>query len=154
MRGDEIQRQVDAVRAQRSELENHIIDEYRSGYIGRREFIRRGTVVGMSLPLVAFLVAACGSGEKDVELRRRRRRGERGQGRAPGGTIKFGLGPLGSALDPIKVDNQGGSAMLGQSGEYLICSEWPSSRPMPRLAESWEPNADGSRVDVQDPRRA
>ena len=84
------QRQVDAVRARRSELENHIIDEYRSGYIGRREFIRRGTVVGMSLPLVSFLVTACGSGEKTSDS---------GAGAeankakvAPGGTIKFGLG--------------------------------------------------------------
>ena len=61
---DDIQRQVDAVRAQRSELENHIIDEYRAGYIGRREFIRRGAGVGMSLPLVGFLASACGSGDE------------------------------------------------------------------------------------------
>src|SRR5215218_8802383 len=64
LRRDEIQRQVDAVRAERSELENHIIDEYRAGCIGRREFIRRGAVVGMSMPLVAFLASACGSGDK------------------------------------------------------------------------------------------
>ena len=35
-------RRVDAIRAQSSELENHLIDEYKSGHINRREFVRRG----------------------------------------------------------------------------------------------------------------
>ena len=56
------QRQVDAIRSRSSELENHLIDEYRSGYINRREFVRRGGVIGMSIPVVSFLAAACGTG--------------------------------------------------------------------------------------------
>ena len=64
MSRDETSRRVDAIRAQRSELENHIIDEYRAGHISRREFVRRGSVVGMSIPLVSFLAAACGTGSK------------------------------------------------------------------------------------------
>ncbi len=142
MRKDEIQRQVDAVRAQRSELENHIIDEYRAGYIGRREFIRRGTVVGMSLPLVGFLASACGSGEKDS-----------GSGGTPatqedaeikaGGAFRSGLQLPGSDLDPLKVNNQGALGTLGQSGEFLIYSDRDLT-PVPRLAESWKPNEDGS----------
>src|SRR5918996_3818645 len=62
-RMDEVQRRVDEIRGQRSELENHLIDEYSYGKISRREFVRRGTVVGMSIPLVSFLAAACGGGE-------------------------------------------------------------------------------------------
>jgi peptide/nickel transport system substrate-binding protein len=141
MRRDETQRQVDAIRARRSELENHIIDEYSSGYIGRREFIRRGTVVGMSLPLVSFLVTACGSGEKTSDS---------GAGAeankakvAAGGTIKWGLNAPGSDLDPIKVNNQGALATLSQSGEFLIYSNG-QLEAVPRLAESWKPNEDGS----------
>ena len=61
---DETQRRVDEVRKQRSELENHIVDEYKAGKISRREFVRRGTVVGMSIPLVSFLAAACGGDEE------------------------------------------------------------------------------------------
>src|SRR5215207_2792637 len=142
LRKDEIQRQVDAVRAQRSELENHIIDEYRAGYIGRREFIRRGAVVGMSLPLVGFLASACGSGDKDS-----------GSGGTPatqedvkvtpGGTFRSGLQLPGSDLDPVIVNNQGALGTLGQSGEFLIYSDRDLT-PVPRLAESWKPNADGS----------
>jgi peptide/nickel transport system substrate-binding protein len=140
VRKDEIQRRVDAIRAERSELENHIIDEYRAGYIGRREFIRRGAGVGMSLPLVGFLASACGSGEEP---------GEGGgtpaqtQDVQPGGTIKPGLQAPASDLDPIVVNNQGALAVLGQSGEYLIYSD-RELKPIPRLAESWEPNEDGS----------
>jgi peptide/nickel transport system substrate-binding protein len=139
LRKDEIQRRVDAIRGERSELENHIIDEYRAGYIGRREFIRRGAGVGMSLPLVGFLASACGSGE------------EPGGGGTPaqsedvkpGGTLKTGMQAPASDLDPIVVNNQGALAVIGQSGEYLIYSD-RELKPIPRLAESWEPNEDGS----------
>jgi peptide/nickel transport system substrate-binding protein len=137
---DEIQRQVDAVRAQRSELENHIVDEYRAGYIGRREFIRRATVLGMSLSTVSFLASACGSGSKEPtsgggavdtsELQK-------------GGVLKTGIQAPASALDPIKVNNEGALALLGQSGEYLVFSD-SHLKAVPRLAESWKPNKDGS----------
>jgi peptide/nickel transport system substrate-binding protein len=139
---DEIQRHVDVVRAQRSELENHVIDEYRAGYIGRREFMRRGAVVGMSVPLLSFLASACGSGDggsdgggtpatqEDVNVK-------------PGGVFRSGLQLPGSDLDPLKVNNQGALGTLGQSGEFLIYSDRDLT-PVPRLAESWKPNADGS----------
>jgi len=136
-----MQRRVDAVRAQRSELENHIIDEYRSGYIGRREFMRRGAVVGMSLPLVSFLATACGSGDSGGS-------GSSGDDAnqaavKKGGTIRWGLGAPGSDLDPVKTNNQGALATLSQSGEFLIFSD-KDLKPRPRLAESWKPNRDGS----------
>jgi peptide/nickel transport system substrate-binding protein len=142
VRRDEIQRQVDAVRAERSELENHIIDEYRAGYIGRRELIRRGTVIGMSLPLVSFIASACGDDDDD--------------GQEPttgaevdtsdiekGGVLKTGIQAPASDLDPILVNNEGALAILGQSGEYLIFSD-SKLNAVPRLAEKWEPNRDGS----------
>ena len=59
---DETQREVDEIRKERSEVENHIIDEYAAGRLSRRDFVRRGTVIGMSIPMVAFLAAACGGG--------------------------------------------------------------------------------------------
>ncbi|HVD55769.1 MAG TPA: hypothetical protein VNC17_02925, partial [Thermoleophilaceae bacterium] len=113
----EIQRRVDAVQAERSELENHIIDEYRAGYIDRREFMRRGAVVGMSLPLVSFLATACGSGEKDSSSNGAQANKADVK---KGGVLRTGLQTPGSDLDPIVVNNQGALAVLGQSGEYLI----------------------------------
>jgi len=140
----EIQERVDAIRAQRSELENHIIDEYRSGYIGRREFVRRGAGVGMSLPLVAFLASACGSGNESSSSSDSSAGDEANKAKVtPGGTIRWGLNSPGSDLDPIKTNNQGALATLSQSGEFLIFSD-RELKPVPRLAESWKPNADGS----------
>ena len=66
-------RRLDEVRAQRTPLENHLIDELRTGHIDRREFIRRGTVVGMSVPLLGFIASACGVSREDIERRTRRR---------------------------------------------------------------------------------
>lgn len=53
------QRRVDDIRRQSSETQNHLIDEYAAGRLSRREFIRRGTLMGASLPLMGFLASAC-----------------------------------------------------------------------------------------------
>src|SRR5688572_2181497 len=133
------QRRVDAVRRRSGEVENHLIDEYRAGKISRREFVRRGSVMGMSLPLVAVLAAGCGVGREDLEAKDPPQTGKP----APGGIIRAGsLQPAG-ALDPITVADQGGLATLGQTGEYLVWSD-RELKPVPRLAESWKPNGDGS----------
>jgi peptide/nickel transport system substrate-binding protein len=145
---DETSRRVDAIRANRSELENHIIDEYSAGRLSRREFIRRGSVVGMSIPLVSFLAAACGTGSKTSS-------GGGGSGTAvqaggkevavkPGGTLKVGMSPGATTeIDPILVADEGGLGIMSQSGEFLSFSD-NKLKLQPRLAESWKPNGDGS----------
>jgi peptide/nickel transport system substrate-binding protein len=135
----EVQRHVDAIRARSTELENHIIDEYRAGNISRRDFVKRGTVVGMSLPIVSFL-AACGGGGGNSSGGG----GGANTGKVkPGGTIRTGIQSPAVALDPVKVNTEGGLAVLGQSGEYLTWSD-RNLNLRPRLAESWKPNKDGS----------
>jgi peptide/nickel transport system substrate-binding protein len=142
-------RRVDAIRAQSSELENHLIDEYSSGRLSRRDFVRRGTVIGMSLSAVGFLASACGTGKKTdtgggggggtaVQAG-----GKEVQVRA-GGTLKLGMSPGPSTeIDPIKVADEGGLGIMSQTAEFL---SWSDSKLQlqPRLAESWKPNADGS----------
>jgi peptide/nickel transport system substrate-binding protein len=136
---DEIQRQVDEIRRRRSGLENHLIDEYSAGKISRREFIRRGTVVGLSLPMLSFLASACGG---DDDAATGTETGPEGQAR-PGGTLRTGIIAPAGELDPITVADEGGLAVLGQSGEYLTWSD-ENLELQPRIAESWEPNEDGS----------
>ncbi len=149
MSRDETSRRVDAIRADRSELENHLIDEYSSGRLSRREFISRGSVIGMSIPLVSFLAAACGTGSKTSSG------GSGGSGTAvqaggkevavkPGGTLKLGMSPGPTTeIDPILVADEGGLGVMSQSGEFLSFSD-NKLKLQPRLAESWKPNADGS----------
>ncbi|MBV8219967.1 MAG: hypothetical protein JO325_15995, partial [Solirubrobacterales bacterium] len=53
--------ELDRLRAGRTELENHYIDELVSGNVSRRDFLRRGSMIGMSTPLLGAILAACGS---------------------------------------------------------------------------------------------
>jgi peptide/nickel transport system substrate-binding protein len=140
---DDRQRRVDQVRGRSSELENHLIDEYSAGKITRREFVRRGTVVGMSFPLLSFLVSACGGGDGGGSAGATTNAGDTtGKARA-GGTIRTAIQSPAGAIDPVTVGDEGGLAVLGQSGEYLTFSNHELELE-PQLAESWEPNEDGS----------
>jgi peptide/nickel transport system substrate-binding protein len=135
----EVQRRVDEVRSRASEVENHLIDELRAGKIDRREFVRRGSIVGISLPMLGFLASACGVSKEDIE---RTDKPQTAQPQ-PGGTIRMGLIQPAGALDPVTVNNQGGLVVLGQTGEYLVWSNRELNLE-PQLAESWKPNEDGS----------
>ena len=53
-------KRLDAIRNDRSELENHYIDELVAGRIDRRQFMRKGAVIGMSTGLMGAILAACG----------------------------------------------------------------------------------------------
>ena len=136
----ERERRLDEIRTERTPLENHLIDELRSGHIGRREFIRRGTVVGMSVPLLGLIASACGVSREEIEKKDPAQTGTPQRG----GTIRAGILQPSGALDPVTVADQGGLGVLGQSGEYLIWSD-RDLKAQPRLAESWAPS-EGGRV--------
>ena len=122
-------------RARRSggELAAHVVDEYLSGRISRREFIRRGTVVGISIPMIA---AVAGAGTSAASTR------PAAAPRAPGGTIRVGLVTPTGQINPLTVADQGGLAMLAQTGEYLCLSD-EHLRLRPVLATSWSANSAG-----------
>jgi peptide/nickel transport system substrate-binding protein len=138
---DETQHRVDEVRRQRSEVENHLIDEYGAGKISRREFVRRGTVVGMSIPLLGFLAAACGGG--DGESGATTTAAEPTGDLKKGGTVRVALIQPTTAPNPLLVQDEGGAGILGATGEFLSFSD-DKLELQPRIAESWEPNEDGS----------
>ena len=136
---DPRQERLDAVRATSTELENHLIDELRAGKIGRREFVRRGGIIGMSIPVLGFIASACGVSTEDLESKDKPQTAKP----KPGGTLRVGQQEPPGALDPVAVNSQAGLTILGQTGEFLIWSD-RELNPEPRLAESWKPNADGS----------
>jgi peptide/nickel transport system substrate-binding protein len=140
---DETQRRLDEVRRERSELENHLIDEYIGGKITRRELVRRGTVVGMSLPLLSFVAAACGGDDDDGEATPTGGTETAAGNVQPGGTIRVALIQPTTEPNPLLVQDEGGAGMLGSTGEYLSFSD-ENLELQPRIAESWEPNEDGS----------
>lgn len=139
---NERQREVDAFRRTRNERDNHLIDEYVARRISRKEFVRRGTIAGMSIPLVAWLAAACG-GDDGGTAGQTGTGGTPTTGGQPGGTFKIGVVTPSSGLDPVLVADAGGLCMNGQTGEYLSLSLGePELKPV--LAESWEANDDAT----------
>ena len=130
-------RRLDRVRQRCAEVENHVIDEFLGGRLTRRDFLRRGTIVGLSLPALGVVLAACGSaGTASTTVSG----GARGK---PGATILAGILVPTGVIDPITVADQGGHIMLSQTGEYLcLADQQLVLRPV--LATSWKPNADAS----------
>jgi peptide/nickel transport system substrate-binding protein len=137
---DETQRRVDEIRKERSEVENHIIDQYVEGKITRRDFVRHGTVVGMSIPLVSFLAAACGGGGESAGTGTSAT--ATGEVKA-GGTVRVALIQPATDPNPVIVKDEGGAGLIGSTGEFLSFSN-EKLELEPRLSESWEPNADGT----------
>lgn len=126
-------RLIDRLRGGRSEIENHLIDGLVDGRISRRDFMRHGSVLGLSLP---FLSATAGAVGYELLLPSRARA-------ATGGTIRVGQIVPAGAIDPVKIADGGGITILSQVGENLVLSA-PDLTAQPLLAVSWSPNADGS----------
>ena len=135
----DMNRALGRMRSRRNEIENHVIDEFIAGRIDRREFFRRGAVVGMSVPLLSAIVTACGgsSGSSSSGAV-----ASSGGGGKPGGTIRVSILTPTEAVDPITVKDLGGIAMLSYTGEFLCVDE--NQQLTPWLATSWSPNSDAS----------
>jgi peptide/nickel transport system substrate-binding protein len=122
------------LRQDQGEIANHIIDEFAAGRLSRRDFIRRGTVVGISVPLLGSILAACGSSASSS--------GSTGASSsssatgAAGAVIKAGIVTPTGAINPVTVADQGGLDMLAQTGEYL-CLSSQTLTLQPVLATSW-----------------
>jgi peptide/nickel transport system substrate-binding protein len=128
---------LDQLRAGQGEIANHIIDEFAAGRISRRDFLRRGTVVGLSLPILGAVISACGGSSSSSP------QGGGGTGTGSGGaTIKAGIVVPTAAINPLTVADQGGLDMLAQTGEYLCLSD-QHLKLIPVLAQSWSANSTG-----------
>lgn len=124
---------LDLLRRRLTEVENDLVDELASGRIGRREFLRHGSVLGLSVPILGGIAGAIG-----MPLLSRP-----ADAAAPGGTIRVASQVPAGKVDPVTVDDQGGLMMLHQTGEFLSISG-PDLKLKPWLAESWKPNEDGT----------
>jgi peptide/nickel transport system substrate-binding protein len=125
---------LDAIRRRLTPIENALLEERARGRIGRRAFLRHGSVIGLSIPLLNML---CGLAPAAQDLRVGR------SGSRSGGTIRLGIPVPASSIDPLTVADTGGVCLLSQTGEHLAIS-MPGVGLIPSLATSWKPNADGS----------
>ena len=124
---------LDILRRGRTHLENHLIDGLVDGRVSRREFIRHGSLLGLSLPFLGSVGFAVGLGGMPSLAR--------AQG-APGATIRVANSVPAAVIDPVSVADSGGLLMLQQTGEFL-CLDGSDLVLKPMLAENWKPNDKG-----------
>jgi peptide/nickel transport system substrate-binding protein len=126
---------VSRQRTGQGELVNHVIDEFAAGRLSRRDFIRRGTVAGLSLPLLGAVLSACGPSPSSPSA-------GTSSGATAGkvdATINVGSFTPSGAMNPVTVDDVGSIALLGQVGEYLCVSQ-QDLKLKPSLATNWSSN--------------
>lgn len=124
---------LDILRRGRSAHENHLIDGLVRGAVSRREFLRYGSVLGLSAPLLGGITGALGYGISTARV----------AAGTPGGTIRFGQIVPAAAVNPVTIADGGGITVLSQVCETLVFSA-PDLTAQPLLAESWSTNADGT----------
>ena len=73
-------RRLDRLREGQGEIANHVIDEFVAGRLSRRDFLRRGTVVGISLPVLGAVLVGLRVQQPVVQLARH---GHSSSGSAP-----------------------------------------------------------------------
>ena len=140
-------RKLDQIRAERSELENHYIDEVVAGRLDRRSFLRRGAVLGMSASVMGAVLAACGGANSSG--------GSKSTGGAAtasstssapatkGGTLKLASQAPAGAINPLVIADAGGLCIIAQTGEFLAFDNNIKLQLEPMLATSWKPTSGG-----------
>ncbi|HEX4981308.1 MAG TPA: ABC transporter substrate-binding protein, partial [Ilumatobacteraceae bacterium] len=125
-----------------------LIESYAKGRINRRDFVRRGTMIGLSVPFLGAVIAACGGDDDDVTSDT-----EGGSDTTPGtepsgtsgatgGIIRVASQKPAGPLDPIGMQDLGSYGIVAQCFEFL--ATLGDGDIGPGLAESWEANEDGS----------
>ena len=132
-----------------------LIESYAQGRINRRDFVRRGTVIGLSVPFLGAIIAACGDDDDAASTDT-----EGGSDTTPGTEPAGTQGTTGNHWrhHPRRYTEAGRRARPGQdAGSRHVRHHRPVLRVPhharrqrdvttigPGLAESWEPNEDGS----------
>ncbi len=125
---------IDALRRTLGALDNDLIDELIAGRVDRRGFLRHGSLLGLSLPLLSGIATTFGAAALPSLARAAGK---------PGGTIRVALTVPAAAIDPVTIADNGGLEILLQAAEFL-CVLQPDLTLKPVLAESWTHNDDGS----------
>jgi len=128
--------ELDKVRRRTTPLQLDVVDSFVNGRLSRREFIQRGTMIGLSMASVSAIIAACGGTTTSS---------------APAASGKTG-GRIRAAVqrpvsvDPVAMQDLGGYGITAQSFEFLTTQNTIGDPGglAPGLATEWSPNADGT----------
>ncbi len=153
-------KRLDRARSSVGPIELDLIESYAQGKVSRRDFVKRGTIIGLSMPVMAGIIAACGSDDEPSSG---------GGDTSAGGTTPPATEPAGggdttpppatsgggvvwanqqgdanSGLDPLNMLDLGTYNVCSQSFEYLVGLGADGNIANTALATDWSPNADGS----------
>ena len=121
--------EIENYRRNAGERENVLIDEFKDGTLTRKELFQRGSVLGMSLPLLGLLA---GGAEAAVRSPAR-------LGRKLAGTLRIGGVTADGSLEPPLLQSLGALAISHIPGEQLVFAD-KNSVLRPLLATSWKPS--------------
>jgi peptide/nickel transport system substrate-binding protein len=121
--------EIENYRRSAGELENTLIDEYRDGTMTRRELFQRGSMLGLSLPLLGLIA---GGAETAFAAPAR-------TARRTAGTIRIGGVIPDGSLEPPLLQSLGALAISHIPGEQLVFAD-KNAVLRPRLATSWKPS--------------
>ncbi|MCU1397611.1 MAG: putative oligopeptide transporter oligopeptide-binding protein [Acidimicrobiales bacterium] len=147
---------LDGARRNAGPLQVDLVEAYASGRLSRRNFVKRGTVLGLSVPFMSTIIAACGSDAKTTPTTAAATAGSTagstgattattaGAAGTPvkGGNLKIASQTPSGPLDPVAMADLGSYGIVAQSFEFLCALG--DGDIAPGLALSWSPNTDGS----------
>lgn len=120
-----------------------LVADYERGGVDRRAFIRRAALIGLSLPAISTLLAACGGGDTSSSAQDKLpvsgQMGDQEEGR-PGGTLREGYDRDFSRMDPINTTYYDPGFMALYEAIITLDAD---RKHVPEIAESWDTSADG-----------
>lgn len=142
------------------EYVGYLTEEYRAGRINRRTFLRWGATLGVSLPALSAILAACSAPSTPASPTAAasaapavsaspaaRAAGSPAASGSPaagtprrGGTMRVTSGPT-VTVDPHKLTSNGGIVAVYPVVNYLVDVS-PTGTLVPELATSWTPSQD------------
>ncbi|MFK7917702.1 MAG: ABC transporter substrate-binding protein [Ilumatobacter sp.] len=144
---------LDSARRDAGAMEVDLIEAYAQGKVNRRDFVKRGTIIGLSVPFMGGIIAACGgsdeadsgSSDGDEAAPATADAGDEAPA-ASGGEITAGIqtGDANSGLDPVNMLDLGTYAVLSQAFEYLVGLGPDGNIGATALATEWTPNDDAT----------
>jgi peptide/nickel transport system substrate-binding protein len=150
---------LDTVRRSTTPLQLDAVESFARGKISRREFVRRGLIVGLSMSSITAVIAACGGSSSPSASQAAASAGS-STGAAGGSTspeasgsataVKTGGSIKVACQKPVKLDtiamqDLASYGITAQSFEFLCTLAPDATNIAPGLAEKWTPNEDNSK---------
>jgi len=148
-------KRFDRARAESGPVQVDLVEAYAQGRINRRDFVKRGTIIGLSMPFMGSIIAACGGDDDEPAAEPTGTSGTTAPAAEPadepaaepseGGSLVVAIqqGDANSGLDPVNMIDLGTYNVLAQSFEPLVGVGPDGNIGATGLAESWEPNEAG-----------